>query len=196
LQGCWTVQVAENQPGMKNFVQRVKPAIAELEYAGETHFQQQRAMAHLREKGALSHVYLPLLKAGVERAGHLAHPYRPEEDPDHVHLMHIVTTSGGSVSGSDEALDLLMDALNEKSDNPAKLRASGAEQCHLFVWLDGDTWFNIARPLRHLPGRTTDGVSPRSSRRWILPLHTCGSCTLGPYGAGCGTAKGGRSCET
>ena len=149
LQGCWTVTVAENQPGMKYFVQRVKPAIAELEYAGETHFQKQRAIAHLRDKGELSHVYLPLLKAGVERADYLAHPYRPEEDPDHVHLMYILSTSGGSVSGSDEALLLLMDALNEKSDNPAKLRASGAEHGHLFVWLNGDTWFNIARPLGH-----------------------------------------------
>lgn len=163
LHGCWSVMVAENQPGMKTFVQRVQPAIAKLEFAGETHFQQQRAVIHVIEKGALSHVYLPLLKAGVERADHLAHPYRPEEDPDHIHRMLIMTTSGGSVSGSDESLDLLMDALNEKNDNPAKLRASGAEQRHLFVWLDGDTWFNIARPLGHeAPAWADEG--------WGLPL--------------------------
>lgn len=149
LQGCWIIKVAENEPGMKTFVQRVQPAIAELEFVGETRFEQQRAMVHVIEKGALSHVYLPLLKAGVESADYFAHPYRREEDPDHVHRLHLVTVSGGSVNGSDESLDLLMDTLNKKRDNPAKLRASGAEQRHLFVWLDGDTWFKIARPLGH-----------------------------------------------
>lgn len=148
LQGCWTVMVAENHPGMKTFVQRVQPAIAELEFAGETHFEQQHAMVHVIEKGELSHVYLPLLKAGVERADHLPHQYHPE-DPDHVHHIYPITGSGGSVSGSDESLDRLMDALNAKSDNPAKLRTSGAEHRHLFVWLDDDTWYNIARPLSH-----------------------------------------------
>jgi hypothetical protein len=37
--------------------------------------------------------------------------------------------------------------LSRKKDNPRKLSASGVEQRHLFVWLDDDTRFDIARPL-------------------------------------------------
>ncbi|MFF5794507.1 hypothetical protein ACFY5D_20890 [Paeniglutamicibacter sp. NPDC012692] len=146
LQGCWFVFVADTQLGMKSFVQRVQLAIAELEFAGETYFDQRRARAHVVNKGELSHVYLPLLDAGVERAIPFPHSKSPEE-PDHVHRISVSAGSGGSVSGIDESLDLLMKALNKKTDNPLKLRASGAQNGHLFVWLDDDTWYNIVRPL-------------------------------------------------
>lgn len=139
LQGCWWVFAKDNQPGMKTFVQRVQPAIAELELAGETYFDDHRALVHV---GELSHIYRPLLDAGVERAVPFPHSNRP-----HVHRIHVSTGSGGSVSGSDESFDRLMEELNQKTDNPTKLRASAAEQRHLFVWLNDDTWYNIARPL-------------------------------------------------
>lgn len=172
LQGCWTVVVAENQPGMKTFVQRVQPAIAALEFAGEANFDDQHAMAHVIEKGELSHLYLRLLKAGVERAGPLPHPNRPE-DPDHVHRIYPITGSGGSVSGSDESLDRLMDVLNEKNDNPAKLRASDAEQCHLFVWLDDDTSYNISRPLSHeAPSWADEGWGIPTTKPPLDPVIT------------------------
>lgn len=146
LQGCWLVFAADTPPRMRTFVQRVQPAIAELEFAGETSFDQRRAEVHVIERGELSHIYRPLLVAGVERAVHAPHRNHPEE-PEHLHRLWVSTGSGGSVSGSDESLDLLMEALSEKPDNPTKLRASGAERGHLFVWLDDDTWNNIARPL-------------------------------------------------
>lgn len=146
LQGCWLVFAADNQPGMKTFVQRVQPAIAELEFAGQTYFDDQPASAHVDDNGELSNIYRPLLDAGVERAIYKPHPKRPE-DPDHVHRLWVSTGSGGSVSGSDESFDRLMEELNQKTDNPTKLRASAAEQRHLFVWLNDDTWYNIARPL-------------------------------------------------
>ncbi|MFF2300705.1 hypothetical protein [Arthrobacter sp. NPDC058127] len=146
LQGCWLVFASDTQERMKTFVQRVQPAIAELEFAGETFFDDQPAGVHVFEGGELSHIYRPLLEAGVERATHVPHPGGPE-DPEHVHRLLVSTGSGGSVSGSDESLDRLMEELNEKTDNATKLRASAAEQRHLFVWLNDDTWYNIARPL-------------------------------------------------
>jgi hypothetical protein len=148
LQGCWIVFAADMQAGMKTFVQRVKPAITELEFAGESYFDEQPAARHVIQEGELSHIYRPLLEAGVERAVYKPHPKHPE-DPDHVHRVWISTGSGGSVSGSDESLDRLVEALSEKTDNPTKLRESGAEHRHLFVWLNDDTWHNIARPLSH-----------------------------------------------
>jgi hypothetical protein len=161
LQGCWLVFASDTQERMKTFVQRVQPAIAELEFAGKTYFDDQPALVHVFEEGELSHVYRPLLAAGVERATHVPHRDRPE-DPDHVHRMFVSTGSGGSVSGSDESLDRLMEELNEKPDNATKLRASGADQRHLFVWLNDDTGYNIARPLsREAPSWGDDG--------WGLP---------------------------
>ena len=177
LQGCWLVFAADTQPRMKTFVQRVQPAIAELEFAGETYFDDQPAAEHVIEKGDLSHIYLPLLDAGVERATHVPHPDGPE-DPDHVHRILPSTGSGGSVSGSDESLDRLMEVLNEKPDNPTKLRASGAEQRHLFVWLNDDTSYNIARPLsREAPSWGDDGwglpttepqLDPAITHLWVV----------------------------
>ncbi|KRF03232.1 hypothetical protein ASH00_15720 [Arthrobacter sp. Soil782] len=161
LQACWIVHAMDTQPRMKNFVQQVQQAIAELEFAGETRFDREDAAAHMVEKGDLSHIYQPLLQAGVERAIHFPHPDRPE-DPDHIHRIHTVTGSGGSVSGSDESLDRLVKALDKKTDNPAKLRASGAEQRHLFVWLDDDTSFSIGRPLAH-------GFPNWADEGWGLP---------------------------
>lgn len=51
----------------------------------------------------------------------------------------------------------------QKNDNPKKLKASGAEQRHLFVWLDGDTRFDIARPLsREAPAWGGEGFGTPS----------------------------------
>lgn len=177
LQGCWLVFASDTQARMKTFVQRVQPAIAALEFAGETYFDDQHAAVHVIEEGELSHIYWPLLEAGVERATHVPHANRPE-DPDHVHRIWPSTGSGGSVSGSDESLNRLMDALNEKPDNPTKLRASAAEQRHLFVWLNDDTGYNIARPLsREAPSWADEGwglptikpqLNPAITHFWVM----------------------------
>ena len=161
LQGCWHVFAPDTQERMKTFVQRVQPKIAELEFADKTYFEDQSALLHVLEGGELSHVYLPLLEAGVEMATRVPHPDHPE-DPKHVHGIFVSTGSGGSVSGSNESLVLLMEELNEKLDNAEKLRESGADERHLFVWLDDDTRYEIVRPLsREAPFKADVG--------WGLP---------------------------
>ncbi|KIA70957.1 hypothetical protein ANMWB30_42800 [Arthrobacter sp. MWB30] len=182
LQGCWIVFTSENQPGMKYFAQRVEPAIAELEFAGKTDFNEYFAQAHVLEKGELSSIYQSLLMVGVKRASHVPHPGGHPDGPDHVHRIYPLTGSGGSVSGSDESLELLIGELMKKSDNPKKLLDSGAEQRHLFVWLNDDTWFNIARPLGHdAPSWADDGwglptkdpkMAPAITHLWVMHDRT------------------------
>lgn len=152
LQKCWLVFIEEGQERMKTFVQKVQPAIAALELAGEERFDGQQAAVHVLEKKSLSHLYLPLIEAKVKSASSAPHETK-SDDPDHVHRLIVTTSSGGSVSGSDEALAALTAELDLKPDNAIKLRASGANQCHLFVWLDGNTPYKISRPLeREAPG--------------------------------------------
>jgi hypothetical protein len=143
LQGCWIVVVPDDQAEMRTFVQRVQPAIVELELAGQAHFDRQRAAIHVMNRGALARVYQPLLDAGVERAVHAPH----RESPDHDHRLIISAGSGGTASGSDAAVGLLLDALVDKPDNSRKLRDTGASQRHLFVWVNDNTAYGIARPL-------------------------------------------------
>jgi hypothetical protein len=160
LQNCWMVFASDTQRQMKTFAQRVQSAMAELELAGVTYIDEQAAAEHVIDKGELSHIYKSLLDVGVEGAVPLD-SNRPE-DPNHVHCILVSTGSGGSAHGSDESLGRLMEALNEKTDNPSKLSESGAEQGHLFVWLDDDTSYNIALPLiRESPSEADGG--------WGLP---------------------------
>ena len=162
LQGCWIVFLSETTPESKTLVQRVQPAVVELELAGETFFDDRRAGIHVIQKGELSHIYRPLLEAGVERAVYTPHEVRPE-DPRHVHRLWVTAGSGGSATGSDEALDRLLDALSTKLDNPRKLAATGAAERHLFVWVNDDTSFTIARPLSH------ENPSWAGGHEWGLP---------------------------
>ncbi|MFT2693903.1 hypothetical protein [Clavibacter zhangzhiyongii] len=150
LQGCWIVLISDDRAYMKTFVQRAQPAIAELELAGESHFDRQRAVIHITEGGPLASTYRSLLEAAVERASHVPHRQR-EDDPDHKHRMIVSSGSGGSASGSDEAIDLLLDELRPKLDNLQKLAYSTASQRHLFVWLNDNTAYGIERPLSHKP---------------------------------------------
>ncbi|MEV7212693.1 hypothetical protein AB0O31_06340 [Kitasatospora cineracea] len=161
LRTCWLVFVPETQSKLKVFLRRVHPALVELEEAGETLFDRERAAIHLMQQGPLSHVYRPLIAAGVERASAVPnHAYRP-----HSHRVIPSLGSGGSCSGSDQALDLLIEALGKKEDNPKKLKASGAEERHLFVWLDDDTRLDIARPLsREAPSWADERFGMPSSR--------------------------------
>jgi hypothetical protein len=174
LQTCWIAFAPDTQRGLKTFQQTVHPALVELELNGEWFFERQAAAVHVIQQGPLSLIYQPLLAAGVERASAV---------PNHAHRRHthkVVTAlgSGGSSSGSDEALGLLTDALGKKNDNPKKLKASGAEQRHLFVWLDDDTRFDIARPLcREAPAWRDDGfgtpakppvLDPAITHLWVV----------------------------
>lgn len=179
LQGCWFVYVPENQAKMRTFVQRVKPAIAELEFAGVTRFDHQRAAIHVLERGDLSSLYKPLLAAGVVRAVYEPHQ-RSQSDAEHSHQILVIPESGGSATSSNDAVERLVSELGTKEDNPRKLLRSGAEQRHLFVWLDGDTPYNIARSLSHtdplgegwgLP-TVTPKLHPAITHLWIMHQWT------------------------
>ncbi|WP_053385954.1 hypothetical protein [Leucobacter japonicus] len=143
LRTCWVTMASDTQWGLGKFIQQVHPALVALEHAGETDFNRQRAAVHVLDGGPLSPIYRTLIMAGVERASAV---------PDHEHRQHVHRVvpslgSGGTASGSNEALRLLVGALAEKEDNAQKLKAAGAKQRHLFVWIDDDTQFSIARPL-------------------------------------------------
>lgn len=160
LQHCWLLFASDTQRAMKSLIQNVHPLIVQLEAAGETSFYDQVAAIHVVEQGPLSHVYRPLLLAGVQRAS--AAPHR--DDPPHAHRLIVTLGSGGSSSGSDEAVTLLSETLGRAIDNPKKLSESGAAERHLFVWLDDDTAFNIARPLsRDAPSFADEGFGLPSS---------------------------------
>lgn len=126
------------------------------------------------QKGPLTELYLPLLRAGIDIAQAVPHAAGSE----HVHKVIISPGGGGSASGSDEALERLAEALSAKTDNPKKLAASGAEERHLFVWIDGDTPFAIERPLSHDPLRGTEeyfglpsgppDIDPVITHLWIV----------------------------
>lgn len=174
LQTCWLVMFPDTQYGLKTFLQRVHSALVRLELTGELSFKRQHAAAHVRREGPgdpLSVIYQQLLEAGVEHASRL-----PDHAESHTHRVRPSPGSGGASSSSDQALDLLTDELSKKTDNPKKLKASGAEHRHLFVWLDDDTRFAIARPLSHaapwnegfgLPS-TPPVLDPAITHLWVV----------------------------
>lgn len=165
LQGCWIVFVPDDLARMKTLVQRVQPAIVELELAGELSFDRQRAVTHSFGGGPLAGVYRPLLEAGVERAVHVPDGPQRLGGADHKHRLFVSVGGGGSAGGSDEAVDLLLDELRPKEDNLRKLRDTGAGQRHLFVWINDNTAFAIERPLSRKP-------APAAGDFWGLPSIT------------------------
>ncbi|MFZ4842101.1 hypothetical protein [Mycetocola saprophilus] len=153
LQTCWLVIVPEGQSGLKTFRRDVYPAIIELEKAGETVFWRQIAALHMLEGGPLSEPYKILLEAGVESASAVPdHSHKKQE-----HRVIPLLNSGGSSSGSNHAVAQLAAALKRKPDNPDKLKDSGKEHRHLFVWIDDDTPLVISRPLARDAPAWSDG---------------------------------------
>ena len=185
LKTCWLVNIAENGKRLDSFYQNVQPALCELENAGENFFERSRAAVHVAAQGSLSDVYKALLSAGVTRAS--AMPSHNHEHNSRPHRLIAAHDSGGGVGDIDRAVNLLVESLTKKPDNPKKLGDSGALDRHLFVWLDGDTPSSIADPLnRDRPSPTIDGddspsrapmldgrithlwvVRERSSRGWL-----------------------------
>lgn len=158
LTTCWLVFTAETTPGLKTYRQRVHPLIARLEVAGLESFSDQRAGLHVLEGREHGDLFRDLLLLNVEHAS--AVPHTGDPDPAHVHRVFVTVGGGGSASGSDEAVVMLIDALAVKADNAQKLGGSGAENRHLFVWIDGATPFGIERALSHdTPSWDDDGDS-------------------------------------
>jgi hypothetical protein len=159
---------------MKTFIQRTQPLFAVLEGADVGDFFAQRDLVRALEGHLLAETYRELARAGVERASAL----NDQPRDDHVHKVLPSPGSGGSAGGSDEAFGLIEVALGGKPDNAEKLAASGAQERHLFVWLDDNTPFGMARPLSRdapdwddgsfgLPSRAPD-VDPAITDLWIV----------------------------
>jgi hypothetical protein len=97
------------------------------------------------------------------------------EDPGHPHRIDIVRASGWTASGSDAALGQIENELNKKPENFGKLR--GAEEKHLFTWVDGDTDRAVARPFRgSRAAKWSTSDSRAASRSSSRPSIKCGSC--------------------
>ncbi|WP_412873654.1 hypothetical protein ACL00U_16725 [Curtobacterium poinsettiae] len=129
--------------------------------------------------GEYAELYRALLSMKVEHALAIADSASPE--PDDRHRVFVTVGGGGSASGSNEAVELLSDALAATTDNAAKLTESGALQRHLFVWIDGATPFAIERALsRQPPSSDDDGdngfgvptqpptLDPAFTHLWVL----------------------------
>lgn len=171
LRSCWVLMVPETQPKMKGLVQRVLPHLVLLEEVGETHFSNHQATIYVRRGGSLSGVYEALLQAGVERAGALGDDPTPEKA--HIHRVVLSLGSSGTVRGNDEALQGLEAELNARQDNLKKLTATATEERHLFVWLDDDTPYEVARPLhRAALGRAPGGETVPSRPPRLDPVVT------------------------
>ncbi|MCH8562457.1 hypothetical protein LTI14_04370 [Nesterenkonia sp. YGD6] len=175
LNTCWVAFVSDTHPNVKGLRQKLHSWLVDLELAGQQDFDRNAATRHVIELGPLSHVYRPLLAAEIERASAVPHPVHREA---HDHRVYLTLGSGGSSSGSDEALVLLGETLSEKTDNPKKLQESGAQRRHLFVWLDDATRSDIARPLSRdapswdisdygLPSQAPD-LDPAVTDLWVV----------------------------
>ena len=124
------------------------PLVARLEAAGLGSFSDQQAGLHVLEGREHADLFRELLLLKVEHAS--AVPHTGDPDPGHVHRAFVTVGGGGSASGSDESMVMLIDALALKPDNAQKLGSSDAENRHLFVWIDGATPFGIERALSHV----------------------------------------------
>jgi hypothetical protein len=144
LNTCWVVTVADQGVKLKRLAHRLVEPISDFEATGRQRFTRQLAGIDVLTQSAEKEVLIPLLNSGIEDAVFVEDPHR-----DHVHAVFVTLFGGGSSSGSDAALDEIEDELNSpaRADNYKKLREAGAVQRHLFVWLDHDTDFAIARPL-------------------------------------------------
>jgi len=176
LATCWKVSVPETGQRLDRFYQNVQPAIVELEQAGVKFFDRHRAATHVRQQGPLSSVYEVLVLAGITRASAMPrHNHKRDLEPHRLIPAH---DSGGLVGDSDRAVTLLAAALQKKADNPKKLGESGAEQRHLFVWLDGDTPDDIGLPLDRNHASSTNeelgipskapALDPRITHLWVV----------------------------
>ncbi len=152
LQRCWSVFVPETQPGLKNIVVRMLPHLIELERRGVDKFFDQEAAIEVRFGGPNQDAYRGLLNLGISSASSIAHT----AEGDHVHAVHLGLTSGGSSGGSDRALELIEEEVRSRPDNIKKLSLAQTKKNHLFVWLDFDTDFEVARPLQSPPPAFAD----------------------------------------
>ncbi len=147
LASCWLVFVDATHESLKNIERRIRPMLADLEAAGLHEFDAGSAQLHILEKRPHWEIVRRLYAIGIESAWVSDHP----ETPGHTHEIYPSLTTDGSIGGSNESLGNLLEELNKKTDNEEKLAESGADMRILFVWIDGDTPYEIQRPLAAAP---------------------------------------------
>jgi hypothetical protein len=153
LESCWIIIAPDTQHGAHKLGQQAEKQLSVLEKNEVTRFHPQRDVVAVRDhdpaSDELRRARIALARLGIQIAQAVSDHARetgPEGGP---HRHRVVTSlgSGGSASGSNESVELVCAELDDRADNPKKLRASGAERQHLFVWVNEHTSFGIARPL-------------------------------------------------
>lgn len=139
LTKSWTL-VVEGDPDYKDLPRRVEPALEVLEQQGIDRLQ----MSELTTRSFIKQELRPaaaLLRAnGVTTGQAFEHDAAPSID--------IGRGVAGTSAGSDAAVAEILDYVRTTPDNLKKLEASGAEERHLFLWLDDESPSSAARPLQ------------------------------------------------
>ncbi len=143
LASCWHALVPATHESTKNLAGRIRQLLPELEKAGIRNFYWEDIRLHIQEQPHHRQLLKRVLETGVESLWAV----QQDAEPDHEHELLLSTTWDGSVEGSDSSLESLLHELNRRKDNAKKLADSNADARHLFVWLDGDTAYEIQRAL-------------------------------------------------
>jgi hypothetical protein len=145
---CWLVTVDDRHPRMNGLPDRVVPMLRTLsEHSVPSVWRRSRYMFSDAQP-EVQEAVRSLLRNGIDHA--VAPPELCKTDP-HEHRIVWTAGGGGTAGSSEDALAAIEDDLNERLDNFRKLANSGATSTHLFVWIDSDTPFRIARALRDAP---------------------------------------------
>jgi hypothetical protein len=163
LKNCWIVLAPDTQPNVHKTVRLAEKHLALLEKHNVSRFDSLQIARRPQGGGSgakeLDGAYARLAQLGIQLASVVAGCEREVErdGSPHRHKAVFSLGSGGSASGSNESVGLLCQALAGRSDNLQKLHISGAKRRHLFVWVDDDTQFSIARPLARIEPEEGDG---------------------------------------
>lgn len=144
LRQCWQVWLHDREVRYNGLLARLEPALAALEESGRR-FERGRFHEFIGSPRPEQEAAQALARDKVVQALPFTELCTAEGHGD-THRIDLVREVGWSASGSDAALDLVEAELNAKPDNFGKLR--GADEKHLFAWVDRDTDLAIARPFR------------------------------------------------
>lgn len=142
LGSCWLVSVNDRHPRLKGLPARVLPHLATLDHAGIRSVWRRSAYAFVSQPAHVQAAVQGLVNNGIEFAS--APPELCRGD-DHDHTVRWLVGGGGVARDSDSALARIEADLNAHPDNFRKLLAAGADEMHLFVWIDAETPFSITR---------------------------------------------------
>lgn len=146
LDCCWSMTIDEQHRALKGIESRVANAIAGLQLHGISSVNEWEWATYIWGGHAAGGTVALLAQDSVQAA------YRSPElcaamSTHSTHYIVFMSSGGGSASGSEASLSLILTELLGREDNFKKLRAESVDQRHLFVWLDDQTDFAVARPL-------------------------------------------------